>query len=156
MNKLTSPSRRLPGRLLKLKAIIFLFIVLLLTTLLFSSCANAGSEANAEANLSCELSVLDHVGEVIPPHSAAFSRGDSVLDILLSAVRDAGLQIEYTGAGGLAYVQGINDLYEFDEGPESGWVYTVNGEEIFESAGAYKPKDGDVIVWQYIIVSSTR
>jgi hypothetical protein len=114
--------------------------------LIASSCGGSG-----DADLACEFSILSHEETILENGQVNFSEGDSVLDILIKAAQEAKLQLEYSGAGGLAYVQGINDLYEFDEGPESGWVYTVNGEQINESAGSYTPEDGDIILWQYIL-----
>jgi hypothetical protein len=123
--------------------------VLITAILIFTSACGDGD--SDEASFSCELSVLTHEETVLENETVSFSEGDSALDILIAAVQEAKLQLEYDGTGGLAYVRGINDLYEFDEGPESGWVYTVNGERINESAGSFTPEDGDIIVWQYIV-----
>lgn len=48
-----------------------------------------------------------------------------------------------------AYIEGINNLYEFDCGELSGWAYKVN--QWFPNYGAsrYLLKDGDVIEWLY-------
>ena len=55
----------------------------------------------------------------------------------------------YTPLYNSYYVEGINQLYEFDCGKKSGWMYSVNG--VFPNYGAssYKPKDGDKIEWVY-------
>ena len=47
------------------------------------------------------------------------------------------------------YIEGINHLYEFDCGEQSGWMYKVN--EWFPNYGcsSYELSDGDVIVWCY-------
>ena len=47
------------------------------------------------------------------------------------------------------YIEGIANLYEFDCGGNSGWMYCVNG--FFPSYGCskYEVKDGDVIEWKY-------
>ena len=47
------------------------------------------------------------------------------------------------------YIEGINNLYEFDCGSESGWMYKVNGWFPNYGCSAYPLKDGDVIVWCY-------
>ena len=46
-------------------------------------------------------------------------------------------------------IEGIANLYEFDGGPLSGWVYSVNG--VFPNYGSskYALKDGDQVLWQY-------
>jgi hypothetical protein len=122
-----------------------LFFALLIIAILVSACGTS-----SEDKLSCTLTIVTHTETIIDSKTVSFAEGESVLDILIAAVQEAKLQLEYTGAGATAYVQGINDLYEFDEGSESGWVYTVNGEEIMESAGTCKPQDGDTLIWQYI------
>lgn len=60
----------------------------------------------------------------------------------------ASVSAENTAYG--IYVKGINGKFEFDEGPESGWVYTVNGVRASVSCGNYTVKSGDKIVWSYI------
>ena len=48
-----------------------------------------------------------------------------------------------------AYIEGIHNLYEFDCGELSGWMYKVN--EWFPNYGCsrYQLRDGDVICWEY-------
>lgn len=53
-------------------------------------------------------------------------------------------------SGSSSYVKGINGLYEFDKGPGSGWVYSVNGYSPSVGAGSYSVKAGDSISWNYI------
>ncbi|GAA3325631.1 hypothetical protein GCM10020331_058300 [Ectobacillus funiculus] len=57
--------------------------------------------------------------------------------------------MEYTGAGQSVYVQGINNLYEMDRGPNSGWRYYVNGVIGNRSAGVIKLSKGDQVEWRY-------
>lgn len=79
-----------------------------------------------------------------------FQNGDSVFDLLTDAVRNAGIQMEYTGTNkSMAYVKGINNLYEYDYGELSGWMYSVNGEFLSIGCGSYAVQDGDEICWQY-------
>ena len=47
------------------------------------------------------------------------------------------------------YVEGINQLYEFDCGKNSGWMYSVNGEYPNYGASSYNLKDGDKVEWRY-------
>lgn len=72
--------------------------------------------------------------------------GESVLALLKRVCETQDLRIETNGD----YVEGIADLYEFDRGNESGWVYTVNGMRMGVSAADYAPEDGDAIVWLYV------
>ena len=48
-----------------------------------------------------------------------------------------------------AYVEGINNLYEFDVGSLSGWMYNVNGWYPNYGCSRYQVKDGDVVEWCY-------
>lgn len=57
--------------------------------------------------------------------------------------------MEYTGSGATAYVQGIDNLYEFDKGSGSGWMYSVNGKFPNRSAGIWPLSPGDDIRWLY-------
>ena len=59
------------------------------------------------------------------------------------------LSSKYTPLYKSYYVEGINQLYEFDCGKNSGWMYSVNGEFPNYGASSYKPKDGDKIEWKY-------
>ena len=48
-----------------------------------------------------------------------------------------------------AYIEGINNLYEFDCGELSGWMYKVNGWFPNYGCSRYQLKEGDVIEWVY-------
>lgn len=75
--------------------------------------------------------------------------GDTVYDILCEAARRYDIQMESTGSGKMAYISGINYIYEFDFGELSGWMYFVNGSEPSVGCGGYNLSDGDVIEWHY-------
>ena len=90
-------------------------------------------------------------GTILPSTKVTFTEGETVFDVLRRVCDAAQLQIEYsyTPLYESYYVEGINHLYEFDCGPESGWMFKVN--EWFPNYGcsAYTLKDGDNIVWCY-------
>ena len=90
-------------------------------------------------------------GWILKKTKVKFSQGDSVHDVLQKVCRDKGIHMEsrYTPAYNSAYVEGINQLYEFDCGELSGWMYNVNG--WFPNYGCckYKVSDGDTINWVY-------
>lgn len=89
-------------------------------------------------------------GIILSETTFPFQNGDSVFDLLTDAVRKAGIQMEYTGASkSMAYVKGINNLYEYDYGELSGWMYCVNGEFLSVGCGSYAVQDGDKICWRY-------
>lgn len=76
----------------------------------------------------------------------ATKNGMTVYDVLKSS--GANVSARTTGYG--VYVEGINGRFEFDEGPDSGWVYTVNGNRINKSCDVCKVSSGDKIIWSYV------
>jgi len=73
--------------------------------------------------------------------------GETAFTILQKTglVLDVSESSQYAGA----YVKGINGLSEFDEGPENGWMYSVNGIFPNYSSSLYVLKEGDVVAWLY-------
>lgn len=88
-------------------------------------------------------------GTIVPPAQVELKKGETVADLLIRALKARKLAYETTGSGALFYVRGIDGLFEFDEGPASGWKYRVNGKEPGVGAGAYNPKPGDAVEWFY-------
>lgn len=100
--------------------------------------------------LTVTLSITgDQGAPILAATRVAIKQGDTVYDVLLRATQQHGIQMEKRGTGALLYVEGINNLYEFDRGPESGWMYRVNGVFPNKSAGVYDVKSGDRIEWLY-------
>lgn len=90
-------------------------------------------------------------GVILDQVSAAIEDGDSVYDILYRVCRERKIHFEskYTPAYSTYYVEGIHQLYEFDCGSLSGWVYLVNGQKPNYGCSSYKVKAGDQIRWSY-------
>ncbi len=94
-----------------------------------------------------ELSVVGYNGEVLfAPCEVLLLEGETAMELLLRVAEAENIRVEYAAD----YVEGIEDLYEFDYGGESGWVYTVGGEKASVSAADYVLQDGDVVCWMYI------
>ncbi len=95
--------------------------------------------------------VLPSDGVILSTVTAELQEGESVWDVLQRVCRDNGVALEasWTPAYHTAYVQGIGQLYEFDCGQGSGWVYSVNGVVPGVGCSGYTLKDGDVIRWMY-------
>jgi FtsZ-interacting cell division protein ZipA len=91
----------------------------------------------------------DEHGIVIQGKKVTIKQGDTVLSVLLTASEGNGFKVEYTGSGSIAYIEGIDGVYEFDYGAKSGWLCFLNGVEMSKSAGTLEVKDGDVIEWKY-------
>ena len=80
-----------------------------------------------------------------------FYEGESVFNVLLRTCKQQGIHMEFvnTPIYNSAYIEGIHNLYEFDCGQLSGWIYKVNGWSPNYGCSRYALKDGDVIEWQY-------
>lgn len=88
-------------------------------------------------------------GEILTKTEFPISQGDTVFDVLTRATRSEGIRMEYSGSTKMPYVEGIGDLYEFDFGDLSGWIYHVNGESPSVGCGECAVSDGDEIEWLY-------
>ena len=90
-------------------------------------------------------------GIILSTSSVQYYDGETVFEVLKRACNAAGIQLEYswTPMYDSYYIEGINHLYEFDCGSESGWMYKVNGWFPNYGCSAYTLEDGDVIVWCY-------
>lgn len=90
-------------------------------------------------------------GVILAPVTVEFTEGETVFDVLSRVCEVYDIQIEYswTPLYDSYYIEGINHLYEFDCGVQSGWMYKVN--EWFPNYGcsAYSLTGGESIVWSY-------
>ena len=80
-----------------------------------------------------------------------FNGGESVFDVFRKVLREEKIHFEYVDASAYdsVYIEGIGNIYEFDCGPQSGWMFSVN--DVYPGLGcsAYTLADGDVIVFHY-------
>lgn len=91
-------------------------------------------------------------GWIVAPTQVSFKTGDSVYDLLVKVTKDLGIQMEskYTPLYSSYYVSGIHQLYEFDAGSLSGWMYAVNGWCPNYGCSKYTDlHDGDTVTWNY-------
>ena len=126
--------------------------------------------AATDAPLTCTISIscatiLEHLDELDPekvelvpedgwilaPVTVEFTAGQSVFDVLLATVKADAIHMEYqnTPMYETAYIEGIGNLYEFDCGALSGWMYKVNGWFPNYGCSRYAVQAGDVIEWVY-------
>ena len=71
----------------------------------------------------------------LPATEMKITDGDTVLKALIAITKEKKIQMDYRGGqGATAYVEGMGNVYEFDRGQGSGWMYRVNG--IFPDRGA--------------------
>lgn len=83
--------------------------------------------------------------------TVVFEPGESVFDVLCRCLRGGQLHFEYVDAKayGSAYIEGIGNLYEYDCGEQSGWLYFVNGISPGLGCSGYVVANGDEIVFAY-------
>ncbi len=59
-----------------------------------------------------------------------------------------GIQYEFKSS---SYLSGMNYLYEFDAGPNSGWMYKVNGRVPNKGCNSYYLNGSEDVLWYYVI-----
>ena len=120
--------------------------------------------------LSCSIeircdTILNNIGQLVPQKAdyvpangiilekttVNFLEGETVFEVLKRVCKEAELQLEYswTPAYDNYYIEGINHIYEFDCGSQSGWMYKVNSEFPNYGCSSYTVEAGDEIVWCY-------
>lgn len=150
------------------------FGILMLLIALLCGCGKQNTvevaDTNGDGKLTCTLEIrcdtlLDNLDQMTKEKAALvpedgillseteveFTGGNSVFDVFRQVLRSEKLHFEYVDATvyDSVYIEGIGNLYEYDCGPQSGWMYSVNG--IYPGLGcsAYTLVDGDVIVFSY-------
>lgn len=90
-------------------------------------------------------------GWILEPVTVTFYHGESVFNVLQRTMKQNKIHMEFvnTPMYNSAYIEGINNLYEFDVGELSGWMYQVNGWFPNYGCSRYQLKDGDVIEFEY-------
>ena len=122
---------------------------------------NAVENAVGEATITIRCDTIAGLGDsgdipedgvILDTTTYAFAEGDTVYDVLVRAVRENKLHMEKKKTGGGAkdyYICGIANIYEYDWGELSGWMYYVNGKSPSVGCGEYTLKPGDRIEWTY-------
>ena len=139
-------------------------LFLLLPLLFFVSCGK-----QAEQTGTCFVSVLcdtaisspdcdPAVREILPADGVILAEteisvfdNDSVFDVLSRACREQKIPLEHskTPLTNAVYIEGISNLYEFDCGPTSGWMFSLNGDFPPCSCSDVTVKPGDTVVIRY-------
>ena len=108
------------------------------------------AQQSSAATLSIDADTLG-LGYIMAPRTVYFNEGETVFDVLYRECRASGIHMSsrWTPIYNSAYIEGINNIYEFDGGELSGWMYMVNGWYPNYGCSQYYLKDGDVIAWRY-------
>lgn len=90
-------------------------------------------------------------GWILEPVTVTFYEGESVFNVLQREMKQRGIHMEFrsTPVYNSVFIEGLNNLYEFDVGELSGWMYQVNGWFPNYGCSRYQLQDGDVIAWVY-------
>lgn len=88
---------------------------------------------------------------ILPATVVSLEEGDTVLDVLLRITRQERIHAASRGRGKTGYVEAIGNLYEFEHGAGSGWMFSVNGIFPNRSAGAFEVESGDSVTWWYTL-----
>lgn len=98
-----------------------------------------------------KLDILPKDGIIFAPQTVTFYEGESVYDVLMRVCKENRIHMEasLTPMYNSAYVEGIGNLYEFDCGSGSGWMYRVDGWYPNYGCSRYQLKQGETIEWRY-------
>lgn len=149
-------------------------LTVILALLMLCGCGKTNTadvaDTNGDGKLTCTLEVrcdtlLGKLDQMTPEKAALvpengvlletveleFNGGESVFDVFRKVLREEKIHFEYVDASAYdsVYIEGIGNIYEFDCGPQSGWMFSVN--DVYPGLGcsAYTLADGDVIVFHY-------
>ncbi len=91
----------------------------------------------------------------ITTSSYTMKRGDTVCDLFVKALNDAGLQSIGASTGYVSTIYapsvcGGYALSEFTNGKRSGWMYTINGSHPLFGLTEQELNDGDMVIWHYV------
>lgn len=97
--------------------------------------------------------ILPENGIIFSRENISFSDGESVFDILVRELKAKSIHFEYVKNSmyNSVYIEGIGNIYEFDAGDLSGWLYKVNGEKPTCGCSQYIVQDGDRIEFIYSV-----
>ena len=151
-------------------------VAIILSLMLLWGCAKSDgaevADTNGDGKLTCTLEIrcdtllgsLDKLSEgkaalvpedgmLLPVTEVEFTGGNSVFDVFRQTLKNQKIHFEYVDASAYdsVYIEGIGNLYEFDCGPQSGWMYSVNGTYPGLGCSGYTLADGDVIVFRYTL-----
>lgn len=96
-----------------------------------------------------EIIPLD--GIILTEQEVTFYEGESVFNLLKREMKKNKIHFEFvnTPIYNSAYIEGIANIYEFDCGELSGWLYKVNGWFPNYGCSRYQLKEDDKVEWVY-------
>ena len=98
-----------------------------------------------------KTSIVPSDGVILGETEVVFYEGETVFNLLRRETKKNKIHMEFNEVPmyGSAYIEGIANIYEFDCGELSGWMYKVN--DWFPNYGCsrYKLKEHDKVEWIY-------
>lgn len=98
-----------------------------------------------------KIELVPEDGVIFPEQTVTFYEGESVFNLLLREMKKNKIHFEFQNVPfyNSAYIEGTQNIYEFDCGELSGWRYKVN--DWFPNFGCsrYQLKQGDRVEWVY-------
>jgi hypothetical protein len=82
---------------------------------------------------------------ILPSTQSSVATNETVKTFTEKVLANQGISYDFTGG----YLRMINGLSEFDKGPESGWVFSINGSYPQTGASSVKVYPHDEIEWKY-------
>ena len=119
----------------------------------YYAAAGKGGDMVTTVTIRCDTVAgrADHIpadGVILAETTVMLAEGSTAFDQL--AVREHKIHMDKEeGAMGTVYVKGIANLYEFDFGDLSGWMFCVNGGSAQTGSGDYVLQAGDKVEWLY-------
>lgn len=102
------------------------------------------------STITATVSVIgDHNNVWVNGDSVTVPKGSSAWDAIKKALDDSGLSYVANKTSLGIYISSINGLAEFDQGPNSGWKYLINGTAPNVGASSYTLSGSDQITLRY-------
>lgn len=98
-----------------------------------------------------KVDIVPKDGVIFPEKEVVFYEGESIFNLLVREMKKNKIHMEFenTPIYNSAYIEGIANIYEFDCGELSGWMYKVNGWFPNYGCSRYQLKAGDKVEWVY-------
>ena len=95
--------------------------------------------------------VLPPDGVILQAENVAYQEGDTAFAVLSRELKQRNILFEFNENPMFhsVYMEGINHLYEFDCGSQSGWLYFINGKSPGTGCSQYVVQPGDYIEFIY-------
>ena len=115
-------------------------------------CDNATARKDTITNPGIRDAIPDD-GTILEVTTYTGNEGFTVYDVLVAvtAMHNPVIPIAAQKTSMGVYVASINNLAQTNVGPNSGWMYWVNGKAPNYTCGRYIVTDGDVIQWKYVL-----